>query len=101
MRSENYTAIPEETVENVVGVLQCYEQSIREIEDLDYDIGRIEVARAATGRARLHRNEMTRLRSLRLSAVQDRDHYAGRLQKVQNLLDGLELEDQLMNPERY
>ncbi|MCW2783258.1 MAG: hypothetical protein JWR35_3707, partial [Marmoricola sp.] len=33
--------------------------------------------------------------------VQDRDHYTGCLQKVQDLMDWLELEDQLLTPGRY
>jgi hypothetical protein len=101
MRSQNHTTIAEEAVRSVTEYQQCYERSISEIEDLDHRIGRIEVERATTGRARLHRNEMQKLQSLRLSAVQDRDHYNGCLQKIQDLAQWLELEDQLMTPGRY
>jgi protein involved in temperature-dependent protein secretion len=101
MRSQNHTAIAEKAVRSVEGIHECYEQSISEIEDLDHRIGRIEVERATTGRAGLHRKEMSKLRSLRLSAVQDRDYYSGSLRKVQELMDWLELEDRLLVPERY
>lgn len=101
MRLPNHTAMAEEAVQSVIDYQQFYEECISEIEELDHYIGAIEVERAATGRARLHRNEMQKLQSLRISAVKDRNHYTGCLQKIQDLVQWLELEDQLRTPGRY
>ena len=101
MSMTNRTAIGEQALESVQNYAWNYKATIADIETYDFLIGQIEEQRRATGQSLLDAEEWTAHMEHRKLLIEDLDDYTARLQKVQELVEALQVEEKIKYPWRF